>query len=252
MIECAADHPALPGLFDPSIPNNPALWAVFMGRHAGRAVVDSPVRPCQCLLRTEADLTYASRGIRQDFLERAIDFFRPIGHMWLVRHRSDPPAPGGYKILPRLEFYGYDPHSRLLHNLRKHLPEGHDIRVIDRALLQRCEWREDMVFYCGSLDNFLSNDLGICLMRGEEIITEAYASALGSTYAEIGAVTHQPYRGRGYAPLTVAFLIELLEQRGFHAYWSCDLDNPASASVARKLGFQVECAYETFEYEAAR
>ncbi len=252
MIECAADHPALPGLFDPRIPNNPALWAVFEGRHTGRAVVDCLENPCQCLLRTEADLTYASRGIRSEFLKQAIEFFRPIGHMWLVRNQADPPAPGGYKILPRLEFYGYDPHSRRLQNLRRQLPDGHHIQRIDRTLLQRCEWRDDMAFYCGSLDNFLSNDLGICLMRGDEIIVEAYASALGSTYAEIGAITHQPYRGKGYAPITVAFLIELLEQNGYHAYWSCDLDNPASIRVAHKLGFQVECPYETFEYESVK
>ena len=68
-------------------------------------------------------------------------------------------------------------------------------------------------------------------------------------YAEIGAITHKPYRGMGYAPITVAYLIEALEQRGYHAYWSCDEDNPSSARVARKLGFREEKAYEWLEYE---
>jgi RimJ/RimL family protein N-acetyltransferase len=123
------------------------------------------------------------------------------------------------------------------------------VRAIDRELLERCEWRDDMASYCGSLENFLHNDLGLCLMDRDETIVEAYASAFGATYAEIGAITHEPYRGKGYAPIAVAYLIETLEQRGYHAYWSCDIDNPASAQVARKLGFRIERSYEIWEYE---
>lgn len=150
--------------------------------------------------------------------------------------------------MPRLEFYDYDPHSEVLAEWRKRIPDGVELRMIDMSLLQRCEWRDDMAFWCGSLDNFLRHDLGLCLMHGEEIIVEAYASALGSTYAEIGAITHEPYRGKGFAPIAVAHLIEAVERRGYHAYWSCDTDNPASAQVARKLGFIIERPYEGWEY----
>ncbi len=150
--------------------------------------------------------------------------------------------------MPRIEFYDYERHSQVLADLRNQLPKGNELRTIDMELLQRCEWRDDMAFYCGSLENFLRHDLGLCLMQGEEIIVETYASALGSLYAEIGAITHEPYRGKGYAPITVAYLIEVLEQLGYHAYWSCDLDNPSSARVARKLGFIVEKPYEAWDY----
>ena len=243
-------HPALPGLFDPQVPNNPALWAVFKGEHNGRAVVDDLDQPAQCVLCTQAVLTYASRGISEAFLGRASELFRRSGPIWLVRNQDDPAAPGGYKLLPRIEFYEYDPDSQRLLELREKLPAGYEIRRIDYALLERCLWRDDMEFYLGSLENFLKYGLGLCLMHGDEIIVETYASALGSPYAEIGAITHEPYRGLGYAPITVAYLIEALEQRGYHAYWSCDLDNPASARVARKLGFMVERRYDIFEYEA--
>jgi len=249
MLECPVDHPALPGLFDPHIPNNPALWAVFLGRHPGRSLVDDMEHPTQCVVRTDALLTYASLGISQDFLGRAVQHFRQSMRIWLVRNQADPPAPFGYRTMPRLEFYDYDRCSPVLADLRRQLPEGYMLRIIDMELLQRCEWRDDMTFYCGSLENFLLHDLGLCLMHGEEIIVETYASALGSPNAEIGAITHEPYRGKGYASITVAYLIEALEQRGYHAYWSCDLDNPPSARVARKLGFKVEKAYEAWDYE---
>ena len=59
--------------------------------------------------------------------------------------------------------------------------------------------------------------MGLCLMQGNEIIVEAYASSFGHVTAEIGAVTHEAYRGKGYAPITCAYLIEACEQRGYHA-----------------------------------
>jgi RimJ/RimL family protein N-acetyltransferase len=248
MIECPIDHPDLPGLFDPQLPNNPALWAVFLKRHAGRALVNNLERPTQCVLRSQAILTYASRGISQEFLAQAINRFRRSGETWLVRNQGDPPAPAGYQINRRLEFYGYNRHSSVIAAMRERLPANFNIRRIDHDLLERCEWREAMAFYCGSSENFLRHDLGLCLMHREEILVEAYASAFGQPYAEIGAITHAPYRGRGYAPIAVAYLIEILEQLGYQAYWSCDADNPASARVARKLNFTIENTYEIWEY----
>jgi len=248
MIECPIDHPALPGLFNPHVPNNPALWAVFHGHHTGRAVVDELDHPSQCVLRSDAVMTYASRDVSQPFLEAALDHFRRVGPIWLIRAQGDPPAPKPIRCLSRLEFYDLDPSSQVLVKFRYELKKGFTLRTIDRELLERCEWRDDMEFFAGSLENFLQNDLGICLMRDNEIIVEAYASALGAPYAEIGAITHEPYRGKGYAALTVAYLVESLAQLGYQCYWSCDIDNPASARVARKLGFGIEKPYEIWEY----
>jgi RimJ/RimL family protein N-acetyltransferase len=87
-------------------------------------------------------------------------------------------------------------------------------------------------------------------MHGDEIVVEAYASSLGRTQAEIGAVTREAHRGRGYAPVACAFLVEILEQCGYRAYWSCDSDNVASIRVAQKLGFRHKQAYKVFEYGA--
>jgi GNAT superfamily N-acetyltransferase len=156
--------------------------------------------------------------VQQDFLAEAIGYFRHSGHVWLIRSNGDPPAPKGYRSMPRLEFYDYDPHSPILADLHHRIPDGFEVRTIDRSLVERCEWRDDMAFYCGSLENFLLIGVGRCLMQGEVIIVETYASALGAPFAEIGAITHEPYRGMGYAPITVAYLIEALEQRGYHAY----------------------------------
>ena len=251
MDECPVELSALPALFDPGVPNNPALWAVLKGRHTGRAWVDDVHNPSQCVLRTDAALTFSSHHIRQTFLEQAIAHVRRIDQVWLVEPPSQPPPPEPTRIVPRIEFYDCDSRDPVLADLRRRVPAGFDIHPIDRSLLERCEWRSDMEFYCGSLDNFLAHGIGLCLMRGDDIIVEAYASSLGETKAEIGAVTRAAYRGRGYAPLACAYLIDACARQGYEAYWSCDADNLPSIRVARKLGFRRERAYRIFEYDRA-
>jgi RimJ/RimL family protein N-acetyltransferase len=251
MKTCPANHPALPALFDPSVPDNPVLWAVFKGRNTGKALTDDPNHPSQCVVRTDAILTFASRGIGQAFLQEAIASFRQTSPVWLVwpaTLSAQLPAPEGGQIAQRLEFYDPEPRSPLLADLRRQLPAGFEIHPIDRKLLERCEWRSDMEFYCGSLENFLANGMGFCLMHDDEIIVETYVSSFGELYAEIGAITREAYRGRGYAPIACAFLIEACEKRGYQAYWSCDADNSASIQMGRKLGFRHERAYQILEY----
>jgi RimJ/RimL family protein N-acetyltransferase len=196
-------------------------------------------------------LTFSSRQISQAFLNLAIAHLRQTGPVWLIEAptlSSPPLAPKATLVTRRLEFYDCDPHARVLTDLRRRLPDGFEIHPIDRHLLERCEWRSDMEFYCGSLDNFLVNGIGLALMRGNDIVVEAYASSLGEANAEIGAVTREAYRGHGYAPIACAYLVQACQERGYQAYWSCDAENMASIRVARKLGFRQEEAYQILEY----
>jgi len=71
--------------------------------------------------------------------------------------------------------------------------------------------------------------------RGATFATDA---ALGMI--EIGTITGEAYRGRGYAALTCAQLIRECEARGYRTYWNCAKDNQASAGLARRLGYQTE------------
>ena len=205
--------------------------------------------PTQAVLRTEAVLTYFSQETRQEFLNKAIAHFRRLGEVWLVwPHETglSPPEVDSATIVERLGFSDADPDT--LNHLRSQLPDGFSMQAIDAQLLQRCEWREEMIFYAGSEENFLAHGAGLCMMNGDEILVEAYASALGETRAEIGAITIKPYRGRGYAPIACAFLAAACQQRGCQPYWSCDADHTASIRVAQKMGFRQAKAYQIYEY----
>jgi RimJ/RimL family protein N-acetyltransferase len=89
----------------------------------------------------------------------------------------------------------------------------------------------------GSGGAFLEHALGLCLMRGDEIVAEAYAPFIGGGVAEVGVVTAEAHRGHGFAPIAIAFLAETLAERGLGMYWSCDADNVPSIRVADKVGF---------------
>lgn len=250
---CPTGHPSLPALFDPCIPNNPALWAVLDRRYTGDALVDDLEHPAQCVLRTAAVLTYASERVSQEFLAAALAHFQSSGEIWLVWPLEKPIhiiPPGYTRACHRLEFFDCDLTSPVLTGLRQALPPGCEIRTIDRPLLERCEWRSEMEFYCGSRENFLVHGTGLCLMREGEIITEAYVSSFGDTQAEIGAVTHAAHRGRGFAPIACAYLIQECARRGYAPYWSCDVGNGASIRVAQKLGFRQSRPYQIFEYSS--
>jgi hypothetical protein len=72
--------------------------------------------------------------------------------------------------IKHVEFYDYARQSPILADFGNRLPAGFELRYIDKSLLDRCEWRDDMSFSSGSLDNFLLNGLRLCLIRGYELI----------------------------------------------------------------------------------
>ena len=106
---------------------------------------------------------------------------------------------------------------------------------------------QDRDFYCalyGSAEQALEKVYARFLMRGDEIRSEesyAYFAALGMI--EIATSTREPYRGRGYATITCAHLIQACEAHGYQTYWNCAKQNLASAAVARKLGYRTEKEY---------
>ena len=85
-------------------------------------------------------------------------------------------------------------------------------------------------------------------MADDEICSEAYAVFRGAGKFEIGAITHEKYRGRNYAYITCKHLIGICEDRGYPTYWSCHQDNAASVATARKLGYRTQRVYKFLHY----
>lgn len=120
------------------------------------------------------------------------------------------------------------------------VPESYELRPIDATWFERCRYRDAYAAYFGSAERTLEKGFGFCLVQEQELISEAFAADAALGMIEIGTITGESYRGRGYAAITCAQLIRECEARGYRTYWNCAKDNLASTALARKLGYQTE------------
>ena len=234
-------------LFNPDRPHATMIYSSLEGRTPARAYVDHVELPMQCLLVT-------------NFLNFTF-FGGPPGTQWLVQTISE----------LRFEqdlYLNWSVHQDALDDLPRRpdavrggleftdrrplpitpIPRGHQLQLIDGALFDRCLWHDDIVIAFGSAENFLRYGIGLCLTIDREICSEAYAVWRGARRFEIGIVTAEQHRGRGYAFTTCQHLIRLCEAAGQPTCWSCFQDNTASAALARKLGYQMERADQWLHY----
>jgi RimJ/RimL family protein N-acetyltransferase len=121
---------------------------------------------------------------------------------------------------------------------------GHELQRMDRALLEASPHHAATISRYGSVQSLLETGVAVSLMRGHEILSEAYADISVNGVREIGVTTQEAHRGQGFATITCAHLIRICAQVGDRAYWDCAKRNPASAAVARKLGFENEREYQ--------
>ena len=247
-----ADYGRVTALFAQEGPNSTMAFAVLEGRTAGRVFADDPVSPTwSVVVASYYGVTVYGGPLEQEVLTSALAEVRQTQGLMLVgpptwEGRLTPPEPA--QRIERLEFLDYPSAAGHAGRVNQTLPEGCTLRRIDALLLARCLWQDEMLAAFGTSSNFLQHGLGFCLMRGEEILAEAYAVFLGAGRFEIGAVTAEAHRGQGYATMVCRHLCAECLARGAVPYWSCDRDNLASAATARRLGFQTERPYALLLY----
>jgi RimJ/RimL family protein N-acetyltransferase len=124
------------------------------------------------------------------------------------------------------------------------LPEGCQLRHLDCDLFKWSMMAGYFVGVYGSAKKALKEGIGLCLMRGLEILSEGSAGPSANGLIEIGVETKKEHRHLGYASWVCAHLIKECEQLGLGTYWNCDAQNPASIALARKLGYRLEKHYK--------
>lgn len=239
-IEPAQYSESLRGLFDPNSPDHPRLFSVLAGRHPGTALVDNVTNPQWCILRSGwIGRTFIGGEMDAESVAPAIALLRRQGHVHL--DKNDPHA----RFFPADEIgedtrFAFSGQLTGLAQSEGHflkLPEGCTIRPVDRELVDCCLWIDELSPVFGNLERYLEISLGFCLMKENQILSEAHAFFWGDGFVEIGAITDEAHRGLGYAPVATAHLIHACEQRGYITYWGCDTDHTSSISVAKKVGY---------------
>ncbi|MFX1283570.1 MAG: GNAT family N-acetyltransferase [Promethearchaeota archaeon] len=151
-------------------------------------------------------------------------------------------------------YFGYLPRTELsakkisLQSIRRLLsssPEGFQLNMVDVEVAKQilCQKFSDhfvgLINYFGSPEKLVEEGIGFCLIHESEKIASlvmGFKASLPITQSvELDIATHPDYRGRGFATLVSAKLIEYLLKKGIEPHW--DAANPLSVGLAQKLGF---------------
>jgi RimJ/RimL family protein N-acetyltransferase len=240
--------PVLRSMFDLNMPTGIRALAVLAGGNVGKILTDDPEHPNWGLVWEADDGTlYRGGEYNQEILNEAVNLLRRDGIVAMGFRDGDsdvnhfPPNPdAGAECLEFDRPIGSSDLSPYLGAL----PEGYSIHRMDQALLERSPKQDENLNRYGSLENFLSKGLAICIMHGDEFVSEAYADMEIMGMREIGIRTQESFRKRGFATMACAHLIKICEESGSHAYWDCARFNAGSVALVHKLGFQNERAYK--------
>jgi len=243
--------PALRALFDAGQPVAIRCFAVLDGSIRGQIWTNDPVRPTWGAVQEGVFGTLFLGGRPSaSLVHQLIEELRPeLG----VAFALWPDHPYNQLLPPTPDFDGWELEftDRPLGQGLDHylsVPEGCELRPIDAAWLARCRYGEYYTAYFGSVERTLEQGFGFCLLREQELVSEAFAADAALGMIEIGTITGESFRRRGYGAVTCAHLIRESEARSYRTYWNCSKENQASAGLARRLGYQTEKEFRFVVY----
>lgn len=146
-----------------------------------------------------------------------------------------------------------------------HLPEGCELRLIDRGLYEKClaeEWSKDFVANYRDYEMFEKLGLGVVMVRkgtslngtegtdSETNVTEEILAGASSysTYQggiEIEIVTREDCRRQGLAYMCASKLILECLERNLYPSW--DARTRISVALAEKLGYEYSHEYVAYD-----
>lgn len=149
-----------------------------------------------------------------------------------------------FGYLPRTELSAKNLSLQSIRRLLNSLPEGFQMKRVDIEAAKQIlsqnfskNWVEN-INYFGGPEKWVKEGVGFCIQEGEKIVcmVMGYKTSIPITQSmEIDIATYPDYRGRGFATLVSAKLIEYSLKKGIEPHW--DAANPLSVKLAEKLGF---------------
>ena len=238
-----AEYARAAAMFSLAEPNRTMIFSTLDGKTPGQVLVNHLIAPTACVLKTNYyNWSFIGGAPDAAWLSAVLNHLRARDSFFLNAHPAlDALVP---PIVPERVSERYAFADRADDGAQTVLPEGFVLRETDAALVARAMWQREIVLAMGSAENFLANGLGMCITCGDEICSEAYAVFRGDGKFELGIITAEKYRGRGFAHAACLALARKCEAQGLAVYWSCDQKNFGSVATARKLGFTSEQPYQ--------
>jgi len=240
--------PQLRELFGPNVPASLRCFSVLDSHSEGQVWVDTLPSPSWGIVREAAfGSLYFGGAPDAAIISDMIASLKNQGDVLIGLWPEDdllqmlPPNP---EYVGSVLEFGNHLFGDSLSNLLGPIPVGCQLRRLDRGLFQHSMMANYFTGVYGSIEKTLKRGMGLCLVRGEEILSEGSAGPSANGIIEIGVETSEQRQRCGYAALVCAHLIKECEEQGFVTYWNCDTQNAASIALARKLGYPTEKEYK--------
>jgi GNAT superfamily N-acetyltransferase len=118
------------------------------------------------------------------------------------------------------------------------LPKDSRIVRTDRKIFSEMKGKVIPHNFWDGADDFLDQGIGYSLFYKNQLATTAYASFIHDDKLELGIETLPEFRGKGFAHITCATLIDYCINNNYEPIWACSLENTNSYKLAQKLGFK--------------
>lgn len=127
------------------------------------------------------------------------------------------------------------------------LPERYELRKIDEEITKTeffIKHLDDFTEQFESVEDFLNRGFGYCILHGDRVVCCATSYSIYDDGIEIEIDTDKEYRKKGLATVASAALITYCLDRGIYPSW--DAANLISVDLAKKLGYIMDKAYDTY------
>jgi len=230
----------------------------YLQGHMGTAWVDDLENPTVAQITVGIFVFFAGDSKAkeaEELLYNLPDFALAIVDSDEWKNRIETVHVGSFEKFQRYRFKKNPEHLDRKHiqNLLSKLPEGYEIKRIDKEIAQEPsfhELSEDFVSQFDSIDDFINRGIGYSILNEGQVVSAATSFSIYDDGIEIEVASHPDHRRKGLATIIVASLILECLDRGKYPSW--DGANTESVELAQKLGYFFKESYDTYFIEYKR
>lgn len=241
------DHVAnIRRLLPEKYPNVAIVEGILEGKISGK--IWHNVNVDAYLLTTDSPFNFIIGKISDSFLEKSLSLIHKLDSFIVFCNDSKYVMRRALPIQTRLHFV-CNPSDivELPPKIAKRISAQYQLSEVDTVLFESCDWKERLLAFYTTLENFLRFSYGMVALREKKIVSEIFG-IIGGSFFEVGAFTNPQYRGFGLVPFVISTIIKpycISKSLIFSA--SCGIDNIASEKTIRALGLQKDFEYAVLD-----
>lgn len=143
----------------------------------------------------------------------------------------------------------YEPGStdeKVLCRYMEMLPHEYRLTMFDRTVFEQKPFMHASTY--SSYEDFQRNASGAVVWYQGQIVSSASSFLSWENQLELDIVTAKEHRRKGLGIACASAMLLDCKARGLDVHW--DAQNPASRSLAEKMGYRLDCTYQAYSFMA--